>query len=127
MKIQKATLEYWALMAEIIGAVAVVVSVIYLALQIGENTKVLRSQAHFNALSLAQRPFEMVIDNEGLSKILNVGFATPDKLTSEEWLRCSYYMVHAVQCLGISLLPASRRLDSEGTVGRRRRVVQAIR
>jgi len=34
----------------------------------------------------------MVIDNEGLSKILNVGFATPEKLSPEEWIRCSYYM-----------------------------------
>jgi hypothetical protein len=34
--IQKTTLEYWALIAEIAGAIAVVVSVIYLALQIGQ-------------------------------------------------------------------------------------------
>jgi hypothetical protein len=34
----------------------------------------------------------MVIENEGLSKILNVGFATPEKLSPEEWIRCSYYM-----------------------------------
>ena len=40
-------------------------SVIYLALQIGANTKMLRSQAHYNALSLARRPFEMAIENEG--------------------------------------------------------------
>ena len=63
-------------------------SVIYLG-AVRANTKVLRSQAHFNALSLAQRPFEMVIDNEGLSKILNVGFATPESLTPEEWIEVS--------------------------------------
>ena len=90
--IPKTTLEYWALIAEIAGAIAVVMSVIYLGVQVRANTKVLRSQAHFNALFLAQRPFEMVIDNEGLSKILNVGFATPEKLSPEEWIRCSYYM-----------------------------------
>lgn len=85
-------MEYWALIAEIAGAIAVVMSVIYLALQIGANTKVLRSQAHYNALSLAQRPFEMAIENEGLSKILNAGFATPQALSPEEWMRCSYYI-----------------------------------
>jgi hypothetical protein len=90
--IPKTTLEYWALIAEIAGAIAVVMSVIYLGVQVRANTKVLRSQAHFNLLSLAQRPFEMVIDNEGVSKILNVGFATPEKLSPEEWIRCSYYM-----------------------------------
>lgn len=90
--IPKTTLEYWALIAEIAGATAVVMSVIYLGVQVRANTKVLRSQAHFNALSLAQRPFEMVIDNEGLSKILDVGFATPEKLTPEQWIRCGNYM-----------------------------------
>jgi hypothetical protein len=51
--IPKTTLEYWALIAEIAGAIAVVMSVIYLGVQVRANTKVLRSQAHFNALSLA--------------------------------------------------------------------------
>lgn len=90
--ISKTTLEYWALIAEIAGAIAVVMSVVYLGVQIRANTKVLRSQAHFNALSLAQRPFEMVIENEDLSKILNISFATPQALSPEEWTRCSYYM-----------------------------------
>lgn len=90
--IPKTKLEYCALIAEIAGAIAVVMSVIYLGVQVRANTKVLRSQAQFNALSLAQRPFEMVIDNEGLSKVLNVCFATPEKLSPEEWIRCSYFM-----------------------------------
>ena len=34
MKIQRTTLEYWALIAEITGAVAIVASVIYLGVQI---------------------------------------------------------------------------------------------
>ena len=58
---QKSVLENLTLVAEIIGAIAVVVSVIYLGVQIKENTKILRTQAHYSALSLAQRPFEMVV------------------------------------------------------------------
>jgi hypothetical protein len=91
--IPKTTLEYWALIAEIAGAIAIVVSVIYLGVQIRANTRVLRSQAHYNALSLAQRPFEMLVENEGLSKILNVGFVTPQALSPEEWMRCSVYLL----------------------------------
>jgi hypothetical protein len=45
--------------------------------QIRDNTKVLRTQAHYNALLLAQRPFEMLIENESLAKVVNVGYATP--------------------------------------------------
>ena len=61
---QNPGLEWKAMgLTEITGVVAVVVSVLYLGLQIRDNTKVLRSQAHYNALSLAQRPMEMMIEN----------------------------------------------------------------
>ena len=92
MRLERTTLEYWALIAEIAGAVAVVVSVIYLGLQISENTKVLRSQSHYNALALAQRPLEIMVENEGLAKIIRVCYATPDALTPEDWTRCGNYV-----------------------------------
>jgi hypothetical protein len=70
--IPETTLEYWALIAEIARAIAIVVSVIYLGVQIRANTKVLRSQAHYNALSLAQRPFEMAIADQSCRLNRNV-------------------------------------------------------
>jgi hypothetical protein len=60
-------------------------------LQIRDNTKVLRTQAHYNALLLAQRPFEMLIDDEGLAKVVNVGYANPDVLSDDDWARCGCY------------------------------------
>jgi hypothetical protein len=80
--ISRTTLEYWALIAEIAGAIAIVVSVIYLGLQIRANTKVLRSQAHYNALSLAQRPFEMAIADQNLADLIETSYASPEKLSS---------------------------------------------
>ena len=53
-------LERWALIAEIAGGIAIVLSVVYLAVQISDNNRLLRSQAHYNALSLGQRPFELM-------------------------------------------------------------------
>jgi hypothetical protein len=91
-KIQKTTLEYWALIAEIAGAIAIVVSVIYLGLQIRANTKVLRSQAHYNALSLAQRPFEMAIADQGLADLIETSYASPEKLSEGQWFRCGNYL-----------------------------------
>lgn len=64
----------------------------YLATQIGDNTKLLRSQAHYNGLELAQRPGEMVIETEGLARILDVCFDTPDELRSDEWMRCKHFI-----------------------------------
>ena len=54
-----------------------------------ENTKVLRSQAHYNALMLLQRPWEFVIENEGLANVVSLGLATPEVLSAADWLRCS--------------------------------------
>ena len=80
------------MITEITGVVAVVLSVRYLGLQIRDNTKVLRSQAHYNALSLAQRPMEMMIENEGLAKVVNTGYLTPDALNAEDLARFGDYM-----------------------------------
>ena len=49
MQAKKERIETAALVAEIVGAIAVVISVIYLAAQIAESNKELRSQTHFNA------------------------------------------------------------------------------
>jgi hypothetical protein len=62
-------------------------------LQMRENTKVLRSQAHYNALVLLQRPWEIVIENEGLAKIVSIGLATPETLSAADWLRCSNHIL----------------------------------
>jgi hypothetical protein len=62
-------------------------------LQMRENTKVLRSQAHYNALMLFSRPWELVIENEGLASIVSVGLATPEALSAADWLRCSSHIL----------------------------------
>jgi len=60
--------------------------------QIRDNTKLLRSQAHYNALLLAQRPWEILIENERLASVINVGFVAPEALSDDDWTRCSGYM-----------------------------------
>jgi hypothetical protein len=60
--------------------------------EIREHTKLLRSQAHFNALSLSQRAREVLIENEGFASVMIVGYATPEALSDGDWLRCSVYM-----------------------------------
>ena len=61
-------------------------------IQMEENTKLLRSQAHHNALTLSQRARELLIENEGFARIVNVGYTTPDALSDVDWARCSSYM-----------------------------------
>ena len=61
-------------------------------LEIREQTKLLRSQAHYNMLMLLSRPWEIVIENESLANIVSVGLETPEALSAAEWLRCSNHM-----------------------------------
>jgi len=87
-------LERWALLAEIVGAVAVVLSVAYLALQVSDNNRLLRSQAHYNGLELSQRPLEMMIDNENLAEVLANCDTDPDTVDRTSWYRCrGYYLM----------------------------------
>jgi len=60
--------------------------------EIREHTKLLRSQAHYNALALSQRARELFIKNEAFASVVNIGYATPEALSDVEWARCSSYM-----------------------------------
>lgn len=87
-------LEQWALLAEIVGALAVVLSVAYLALQVSDNNRLLRSQAHYNGLELSQRPLEMMISSGGLAGILVNCDEAPETVDRSSWYRCSgYYLM----------------------------------
>jgi hypothetical protein len=60
--------------------------------QVRDNAKLLRSQAHYNALMLAQRPFELLIDNPDLANVVTTGWKTPEALNDTDWTRCSLYL-----------------------------------
>jgi len=60
--------------------------------QMRETTKVLRSQAHYNAEMLGQRPLEMLIDDKDLADVVTTGYSAPGSLSEADWFRCSNYM-----------------------------------
>lgn len=93
---KKERIEFAALVAEIVGAVAVVISVIYLAFQISEGNKELESQTHYNALTLGQRPLEIELENAELASIINKGYLQPDQLNDDEWYRFTRYQLIAI-------------------------------
>ena len=87
MKITNKYLDSVAQFAEIISAIAVVVTVIYLTIQIQDNTRALENQGHYNALSIAQAPIFMMVDNSDLARIVEKGYINPDSLVSVDQLR----------------------------------------
>jgi hypothetical protein len=55
-----------------------------------------RSQSHYNALEIAQRPFETLIEDGPLAGALERCETAPDDVNSEDWKRCStYYFMQA--------------------------------
>lgn len=61
-------------------------------LQIRDNNKVLRSQTHCNAVLLAQRPWELLVQHEGLASVVELAYETPGSLNEVDWARASNYM-----------------------------------
>ena len=88
----KRKLKYWVAIAEIISASAVVISLIYVGLQINQST--LESEADIQAelLSYTTQRRYLVIESSDLSAILKKGYADPDRLTPAETLRFQSYI-----------------------------------
>jgi hypothetical protein len=96
MTTTKEKIEIAALVAEIVGAIAVVVSVVYLAVQVSEGNEQLKSQTHYNALMLGQIPIEIELRSGVLSDIIDRGYRDPGQLTPTEWYRFTQYQVMAL-------------------------------
>jgi hypothetical protein len=87
--IAKDRIEYWALLAEVVGAIGVIISVIYLAVQVGASTTEMQAQTHYNALRLAQVSLEMQIADPGLGELVTRGSRSLEGLSPTEWDRLS--------------------------------------
>jgi len=82
--IAKDRIEYWALLAEVAGAIGVIISVIYLAVQVGDSTTEMQAQTHYNTLRLAQLSVEMQIADPGLGELVTRGSRSADGLSPTE-------------------------------------------
>jgi hypothetical protein len=78
------SLEQASLVSQIVSAVAILATLIFLSVQIRGNTRELRSQSYFNGLVHGQRPFELLIQDPTLVRIVNHGYESPDNLSSED-------------------------------------------
>ena len=85
------TLGELANLGEFVGGLAVLVTLIYLAVQIGGSKRALKTQTHHNLLAMAQRPLELMIADPELADIVNRGHDDPEALNPAEWSRYSNY------------------------------------
>ena len=87
MTINKEKLEYVATVAEIVAAVGVMISVIYLAIQIDGSNKELRAQSFNDALANVHKPLELLVQDQELSEIVRKGNLDLDSLSEAERYR----------------------------------------
>lgn len=73
--------------ADVVGALAVVVTLVYLSRQIGQNTAALRSTATQAASEQAAEMYMTLAVDPKLPEIFIRGLPTPDKMTAEETAR----------------------------------------
>jgi len=78
------SLEDLGNIGEFVGAIAVVLSLIYLAVQIRQNTKTVRTSTYQEVLDYSSRFNELVLANPHIERIWRVGRFDFDQLTEDE-------------------------------------------
>ena len=85
------TLNELGSLGEFISGLAVIVTLVYLALQIRHNTRAVRSSMHQDMIDSTLRIAESLSDNESVARIVLKADEDYDKLTREELLRFESY------------------------------------
>ncbi len=85
------TLDDLGSLGEFISGLAVVVTLVYLAIQIRHNTRVVRSSMHQDMVEATLRVAESLSDNEGVGLIVLKADEDYDNLTASELLRFEAY------------------------------------
>jgi hypothetical protein len=85
------TLNELGSLGEFISGLAVVVTLVYLAIQIRHNTRAVRSSMHHAMIESTLRIAESVSDNDHVGQIVLKGDEDYDNLTQEEAIRFEAY------------------------------------
>jgi len=89
------TLQSLAYIGEIIGAVVVVLSLVYLAVQVRQNTEAQRTENYAHALERLATFQSMLSTGSEISIIFSKGLADSSNLTAQEKLRFNWSMYEA--------------------------------
>ena len=74
-----------------LAEIGVIVSVIYLAIQVRAGNHQIRQQATNDMLTMMHSPIEQMISNAELSEIVRIGNTDPDSLSEAHWFRYSFW------------------------------------
>jgi hypothetical protein len=78
---------------ELIGAVAVVLTLVYLTLQVRQNTAAMRQQSHNDVLRRRNDWFNPLIQDRGLTNLMSLGL-NGERFDEVDALRFTYLMIN---------------------------------
>jgi hypothetical protein len=81
------TLEDLGNVGEIVAAVGVIISLVYLAVQIRQNTRAVRASLYQSTIQQARDFDRTVVSDPELGRLWVRGRSSPDDLDEEEWRR----------------------------------------
>ena len=83
----KLKLSEWANVAEIAGTIVVIASLVYIGLEVNQNTKALQI-ASYQSMNTYNLELDVAqASNEDLNRIITLAETSPSDVTAEEWAR----------------------------------------
>lgn len=104
-------LSEWANIAEIVGAAAIIISLVYVSIQVRDNTNAIRSAATNDAATAMQSWYMTVGSDEQTSHVFYHGMTQPESLTAEQMFQ--FIMITHAAFLGFQ---NSFELAEQGTL-----------
>ena len=87
------TLEQIYFIAQIVGVVTVVASLIFVALQVRQNNALLRTQTRQTMVERTQAELYQLVADPEISK----AFTKPDPLTQDEWIKLTHWLIASLR------------------------------
>ena len=87
-------LEALGNIGDFVGGIAVILTLIYLAVQIRDNTRSTRLAAMQSTMLSAQNVGKLPAQDRDLARVVRVGLAAPDDLDEDEFQQFRYYLIN---------------------------------
>ncbi len=84
--------EHWRILFEGVGLIAIVLSIVFLAFEVSQNTQAMRATAIQDATDVTRQQLLMLVTDREAHRIEMLGHENPEQLTREERRRYFYMM-----------------------------------
>jgi hypothetical protein len=91
------SLEELGNIGEFVGSIGVIASLVYLAMQIRQNTRSTRAQTFLSISSEVESFARILAENPDAARIWRIGLGDPDALEPDEFIRFSYLLTLVFQ------------------------------